>query len=322
MTLIMFSTSFSVGSPISYRVPSLELPGQVHQIQVDFEDGEHTFTSPDFQLGTLHSAGSRPLMGRLTFRYSYDSTNRVCGTDYSSADGMTLVTMPQGTDQACSEHAASGGFVADEVYGNSQWNYHSQLTPGAATIIKNIVRGANDALIAALETVTEPKLIVQVRKTLPELPLEHYLNLCLVFRNGKFLETYNHTSQYAPHDQVVPLESVFGGIVMMNYGENFANGIGSTGDPKIAGLSWIRLWADQFGIYPTICTSQNYNGFPCNSVIYGGHVISGQTARVVAKGSDSVYIFPICNAHNNNNNVDMAALQFIHGVWLRNYLGP
>ena len=59
--------------------------------------------------------------------------------------------------------------------------------------LKNIARNANDALIAALEAAAEPKLIVRVCKTLPELPMEHYPNLCVVFRNDEFLKTYDHT---------------------------------------------------------------------------------------------------------------------------------
>jgi hypothetical protein len=106
----------------------------------------------------------------------------------------------------------------------------------------------------------------------------------------------------------------------MNYGETFANVIGSTSDPKIAGQSWIQLWANQFGHYPVNCTSLSYGGFPCGNTFVGGHVISGQVAHVVAAGSNSIYIYPICHAHNSNDNVYMAALQYLDGVWLKNYL--
>ena len=318
-----FSTSFSVGSPLAYRVPILELKGHVHHIQANFEDGDHIFTSPEFELGTVRTVGSLPLMGQLTFHYSYDSTSRVitvCGTDYASADGMTLITMPKGMDQKCFEHAASAGFVADEIYRNRSWNYHSQLMPGAAKIFKDIARGANDTLIAALKA--KPQLIVQVRETLPELPIEQYLELCVVYRNGEFLETYDHSREYDASDEVRPVESVFGGTVTLNYGDNFANVIGSTKDPKIDRLSWINLWIQKCGgLAPTACTSLNYKSFKCNTSLVGGHVVKGQTATVVAKGSNSVYIFPICIAHNNNDNTYMAALTYTSGVWLWNYLG-
>ncbi|KAB5531265.1 hypothetical protein GE09DRAFT_1064000 [Coniochaeta sp. 2T2.1] len=105
----MISVTFSVGSPLAYRVRSLELPGQVHQVQADFQDGSHLFTSADFKLGTVHSLGGKALIGRLCFRYTYDAANgiiTVCGIDFPSADGMTLITTPEGTNHICLEHAA------------------------------------------------------------------------------------------------------------------------------------------------------------------------------------------------------------------------
>jgi hypothetical protein len=316
----MVSVTFSVGTPLAYRVRSLELPGLVHQIQAEFEDGSHTFTSSDFQLGTVHSLSSRSLIGRLSFRYSYQAANRVitvCGTDFASGDGMTLITMPEGTDYAYFEHAASAGFTADQ---SGPWNYRTQLMPGAAQVINSIARGANDALISALEAT--PDLVVQVRKSFPELPMEHYLNLCVVYRGGRFLELFDHSHQYEPDDEVHAVDSVWGGEVTLNKGENFANVIGSTSDPKVAGLSWIQLWARQFGMYPTTCESFNYGGFPCGTYLVGGHIVLGKKAMVMAKGSNAVYIVPICAGHNNNDNVYMAALTYPKGVWLKNYLGP
>ncbi|KAB5575540.1 hypothetical protein GE09DRAFT_1092435 [Coniochaeta sp. 2T2.1] len=252
----MVSVTFSVGSPLTYRVRSLELPGNVHQIQADFQHGSHVFTSADFKLVTVHSLGGKPLIGRLSFRYTYGAASgiiTVCGTDCPSADGMTLVTTPEGTNHVCLEHAAaSAGFSADQASG--PWNYRTQLMPGAAQVFKSIVRAANNALISALEA--SPNLTaVQIRKPLPELPTEHYLNLCVVYRAGRFLELFDHAKQYEPDDEVHSVESLFGGEVTFKKGENFANVIGSTGDKEIGGLSWIRLWAGEFGFYPTTCES-------------------------------------------------------------------
>lgn len=318
----MLSVKFSVGSPLAYSVRSLKLPGLVHQVQADFQDGDHTFTSSKFKLGTIHSLGGRSLIGQLSFHYSYDSKNQVItisGTDFPSADGMTLITMPEGSEHACFEHAAPAGFDADEVYQNSTWNYHSQLMPGAAQVINSIARAASDALINALKLING--LTVQVRTPVPQLPMNDYLSLCVVYRNGEFLEVYDHNRDYETVDEVKPIDSVWGGTVTMSSGENFANVIGSSPDPKIGGLTWIKLWSNQFGT-PTVCTSLNYKGFPCGSTLVGGHVITGQTAKVVAKGSNSVYIYPICKTHNNNDKVYMAALTNLNGVWLKNYLGP
>ena len=151
--------------------------------------------------------GGHSLVGRLSFRYSYDAkrgTVTVCGTDYPSADGMTLITMPQGTDKDCFEHAAFTGFLVDEIYRNGSWNYHSRLMPGAAKIFKDIARGANNAMIAALKA--ESKLPVQVREMLPELPIDQYLNLCAVLRDGKLLKMYDQTHDYEKNDTIIGIE--------------------------------------------------------------------------------------------------------------------
>jgi hypothetical protein len=37
-------------------------------------------------------------------------------------------------------------------------------------------------------------------------------------------------------------------------------------------------------------------------------------------GSNSVYIMPICVQHNNDDNVYMATLTNVKGIWLNNYL--
>ena len=162
-------------------------------------------------------------------------------------------------------------------------------------------------------------MIVQIRTPLPYLSAEHYLSLCTVHRNGQFLEMYDKNKEYGSDVTIGNVESTWGGTIHMHLGENFANVIGSTGDSIIAGKSWIRLWADQFSGYPSICTSYNYLGFVCGNTFVGGHVITGMTAQTVAVGSNSVYIYPICHAHNNDNSVYMAALQHLDGVWLNNY---
>ncbi|PMD35114.1 hypothetical protein L207DRAFT_517210 [Hyaloscypha variabilis F] len=191
--------------------------------------------------------------------------------------------------------------------------------PGAAVVMKGIVRGASDALIAAL--VAEPQLTVVVRTTLTgELPMEHYLQLCRVFRKGEFLEIYDQTRQYEVGDEVHTPDSAWDGVVYMSFGERIANVIGSTGDPTIGGMWWIRLWAGEVsGFYPSVCTSQNY-GVTCDTNLVGGHVIEGTIAMSMPPGS-KVYIFPICSTHNNKDYVNMAAVTYLEGCALKNYMG-
>ena len=70
-----------------------------------------------------------------------------------------------------------------------------------------------------------------------------------------------------------------------------------------------------------ICTSYQFGGFGCGNSLVGGHIILGTQAKIVAKGSNSVYIMPICIQHNNDDNVYMEALKYLKGIWLKNYLG-
>ncbi|KAH8645690.1 hypothetical protein BX600DRAFT_477854 [Xylariales sp. PMI_506] len=324
--------TFSVGSLVPFRTATFATSGVLHSIPISLEDGDHTFTSAEFPLGTVPVSGGRRLIGHLKFNYSYSAkycTVTISGTDFPSANGMTLITKLEGLDsEVCVEHAASGtGFAADEGLLNRTWNYRCRLMPGAAEEIKNIVRGANESLIAALIASREV-VVVQVRQTLPEsLPAADYHNLSVVYRDGKFLEVHNPTREYELHDVVAPVESTYGGDAHWNYGTNFANVLGSTGDPFPPGYnSWIKFWKTSTGdLNPNTCTSLSFGSgqpFQCSNppTPLGGHVILGQQVNQVIYGSDQVAaIFPICSAHNNNNNVFMAALQYTQGVWLNNY---
>ena len=63
-----------------------------------------------------------------------------------------------------------------------------------------------------------------------------------------------------------------------------------------------------------------YLNFKCGQPIFGGHVILGTVAQRVATGSNSVYIMPICQQHNNDDNTYMAAITTQDGIWLKNYM--
>jgi len=317
--------SFPVGLADGYIAGDLELTAVVHHIQADFEDGDHLFTSQDFELGTVRVAGSRALIGRLTFRYSYNSesnTVTVCGTDYPSADGMAMMTMPSGMeDAACFEHAAAAGFLADEVYRNGKWNYYSPLMPGAPETIKGIVRGASDALIASLKEV--PDLFVQVRQLLPELSAEDFQALSFVSREGRFLEVYDPTHAYRPDDELHAPTSTYGGTETWQLDSDFANVIGSTPDPRPptpSNRSWLNLWERATG-RKAVCTSIGFPpDVPCRGSLVGGHIIRGEVARQVRRGSNEVRIFPICRGHNGRDQTYMQTRQERNAVVLHDYL--
>ena len=238
----MATVTIPVGPSSAYSVPTLELPATTCEINIDLEDGNQTFTSQDSELGTVHTMGRRPLMGRLVFHYSYDSASQlviVCSTDFPSADGMTLVTMLQGTDQVCIEHAASVDFAADEV--SRSWNYRTQLTPGASEVFKEVARNAKEKLLMALKEV--PQLRVRVRNLLPELPKKLYHDLCVVIHDGTAPEVYDPTREYESGAQIQPVDSTYGGTETWQEMVNFANVVGSTDDPKPpeADNKWIHL---------------------------------------------------------------------------------
>lgn len=320
----MLETSLSFAPHMGYANSFVELAGHRYEIPISLADGDHTFQSEDFVIGRLPAFGSRPLMAHITFQYRYAEAAHVVtvnGTDFASAGSISLVTFPAGTTEYCRQPAVAGaGFPADEVAGNPHWNYRTPLMPGLPDVLRAMAREANESLINALQQVDG--LIVQVRKNPPELPADEYQNLLAVYRNGMFHGFYGQIDDYGPGDVVQTIESTFGGTVHFNAGENFANVIGSSHDPKIAGKTWVNLWADQFGVYPSICTSFKYQGFGCGSTIYGGHIVLGKTAKVMPYGSNAVYIMPICVQHNNDDTVYMAALQYTAGIWLNNYLGP
>ncbi|KAH7098870.1 hypothetical protein BKA62DRAFT_711638, partial [Auriculariales sp. MPI-PUGE-AT-0066] len=296
--------SFSFGQHVAYSVPTLSLTGAAQQVQVNFDEGEHVFTSSDFELGTIHALKDAPLIGRLVFRYTYTVEGgvnciTVCDEDYESADGMTLMTFPKDREDAsCFERASSAGFAADEIYRNGYWNTRSPLMPGASQIFKDLTRDASRALVTALKA---QSITVTVRSTLPELPLEMYEKLCFVVQDGKFVCSYDelHQRKIEGQIQVWDIRSSFGGTTTFAPGTQFAN--------------------------PLQCSSLGYpGGFPCTPGMagqVGGHIILGTTAFRPLPGAKNVLIIPICKRHNNVNYTgDMIPVVENRAVKLLNYL--
>lgn len=318
----MLSIEVRFSLPIAYHNAFVTLQGDERTAVFHLEEGTHVARSEFLELGVVHRFEGRRLLGQFSFEYSYEPTRRVitvCGTDFDSARSMCLTTVPEGTSEFCRQRGTRGGFLADDLAANPRWNYITHLTPGLRDVFEGIVRTVNDRLIEALNAV--PQLIVQVRKRPPELSAEEHQKFLTVYRNGLFQGLHEPGRQYGPMDEVFTVDSVFGGEVTLSNKEAFANVIGSTNDPKIAGLTWIQLWSTHFGFTPVACTSFQFNGFGCGSYLLGGHVIGGKLAKNVAKGSNSVWILPICTQHNNDDSVYMEALTNWKGIWLHNYLG-
>lgn len=120
------------------------------------------------------------------------------------------------------------------------------------------------------------------------------------------------------------LRSQYGGTIYFALNYAFANAKHTTYDPKDNGTAWVTLWRinENHNNPPVHCTSEHYPVYmkPCGPVYVGGHVIDGKIVRKPKKGSNNVYIFPICVRHNNNNNVHMEATHYFRGVWLKNFM--
>ncbi|ASK28741.1 hypothetical protein CEY12_00815 [Chryseobacterium sp. T16E-39] len=303
-----------------YHNASADLQKKGYTLSFELQDGTHTVETPSIPVGKLVYLDNTNLMAQLSFTYNYDEENKVVtisGPDYTAEDAVCLTTYPEGTEEYAYQRGSEVKISTQKSLYNPNWNYNTPMTPQLDQLFADTVKEANQALIDAF---LKEELTVQVKTTPPALTPEEHDELKVVYQDGVFAGFYNPEEHYGGEFVVRSIFSVWGGEVTFNKNENFANVIGSTNDPKIAGKSWLKLWCDQFGIYPVSCSSLNYSPVTCNTSLVGGHVILGKKAQTVPKGSNSVYIMPICTAHNNNNNVYMAAIVYQKGIWLKNYL--
>jgi len=281
-------------------------------------DGDHQLQTAGVNVGTLQFAPSPVLQASIAMWYNYNSSTNTltfCSNDLVSPDSPSLTTFPQGTTQYCHQHTYASDTAPCGL--NPNWNYCTNAMPGLQELLRQTICAANTTVINA--AIAQGYNVI-VRSAMPALAPEHAENLASVYRGGKFLELYDRTKAYTAEDTILHIESTFYGEIYLNQSDVYANVIGSTGDPKVAGKSWLQLWLAQFGNVYT-CASLNYGGFPCNPQygLLGGHVILGKTASKVPTGANYVFIMPICSAHNNNDNVYMAPVTTNKGVALHNY---
>jgi hypothetical protein len=312
--------SINVTLSTTYKNKHIDINKTQCDLELKFQNGQHTIETEPKEIGKLTHYKNTPIMARFILSYDFNEKNKTLslyGTGHTSNNSICLNTYLKNSNEHCFQKITNFSLGEKNELFNSNWNYTTQLTPNLENTFIEVITLANNTFIEAVKNIEG--LTVQIRTLPPKFSSEEHENYSLVYKNDAFIEFYNPKKEYGKDYTIKRIESVWGGTVHFNNGENFANVIGSTYDPKIGGDSWIGLWRNQFG-NPNICTSYQYGGFNCNNNLVGGHIIKGQQAIFVPPASNSVYIMPICSAHNNNDNVYMAALQYLNGIWLNNYM--
>lgn len=309
----------------SYSVDAVRIYDSAILLQIPLNEGENHYSTIPFKVGDLKYFKDPVLQAMLTVWYKYNKATKtitLCSPDLKSKDATYLTTFPRNSEQFCKEHTYPGDNKPCGT--NPNWNYTAGVTPGLKDLFHQTVRKAQEKII---EGAKAAGLNVIIRTPPPVLSKELNEQLAAVYHKGVFLEMYNPQKNYAdPLTEVLQLESVWYGEVFFAHGEEFANVKGSSGDPKIAGLAWLRLWESHFGVPARKCTSHDhYSGIhtpgKCGSTLVGGHVIQGTIASHVPHGSDGVFIMPICTTHNNsaNDRYYMQALEYTKGIALEKY---
>ena len=299
------------------------------EISIDVQQGDHTYTSPFREVGALKYFSPPYLEAALRVSYSYscaDDVLELYGNDFVAPDHSTaLLTRPVGSGEVCHQRTYHGCVNQRDTSPN--WSHSTPYTPGLASALTLSVRKANESIIAAA---TRLFRVVRVHTPPPTLETAEEINKWTMMYacDGTLLGSFDPTRRYPDGTTMVNhLQSTWGGTVTFKQGEHIANVIGSSSDPKINGQAWIELWERQYGL-EDMCTSHDWASgkkFTCNDGSQanriGGHIVTGTTAKRMPKGSNDVYIIPICKAHNGNDNVYMRAYVYTGGIWLKNYLG-
>lgn len=131
----------------------------------------------------------------------------------------------------------------------------------------------------------------------------------------EFYDLWDHKKDYPDDYVALPVASVLGGVTDdYGVGTEFVNIIGSSDDPRprVQGAnSWISIMrlngvrncdscCAEHALYDPR-TGQNIDvNFQCDEKMVGGHIFFGFNSQPVDRG-ESVYLLPICNAHNTKH---------------------
>ncbi len=285
-------------------------------LKIPLENGEHYITSELLDIGHIKGINQK-LKGQFTLWYVYnevDKTFKLCSSDFNSEKSFKL----QIFDDSGSEIYQTSTNALNDNSTNDKYN--GVFDKYIKEMLYESTRKANELIIEKSKTLG---LTLLLCTNCPQTTTEDGKELYIAYDNDIYDGFYEEGKEYSENLKKVPLQSVWGGHVFFAPADRFANVIGSAGDHRIGGLAWITLWENEFGA-ALICSSSGYLGAaPCAlGAFVGGHVISGMVAQQVPYGSNNVYIMPICYAHNNNNAIHMAPMQYNTGVWLNNYHNP
>lgn len=314
--LVANKTALKVVLPLApeFRHHAVTLARTETLLEIPLTPGEATTTTPLRSIGTQSHFANPEVMASLTVWSSYAPDHNmltILSPRMPDLKAPHITTLVPGAEAATTVHHTG---------------YTDPAVAADAARAPHLTAALHDAMRQTLDVVTERIIDAAVahginvilRDPPPKLPPEHAEGLKTVYRNGYFLEPYDPEKTYGEDDVVHPIESTYGGLATLTYGQFFSNVIGSTKDPKIL-PSWTDLWEQKTGMPAVICTSYQFSGFPCTNNLVGGHVILGTTRQVVAPGSNAVLILPICQKHNMNA-VYMSALQYTTAVALHNYM--
>ena len=287
-------------------------------ISLPLLEGTHVLSTPFVSIGALSGSSDSSIIANLTIWYGFNSEANVltiCSSDLESEDALSMSFGIKGQSIEEFGKVYSSGFFQAPNGSNSAFFLGS---PSLKEVVQKSLRHTNELLF---EKAQEMGLTIQMRTPPPQLEQEEFEKLLMVYHKGHFVEFHDPEKEYGEEYSIHNILSTWGGEVTFAATDNFANVIGSTGDKRIAGLSWLQLWQKQFGQAQT-CASLYYQNFPCSGWLVGGHVLLGKVATNVPHGANYVYIIPICTSHNNNDNVYMAPVMINKGVWLVNYHNP
>ncbi|MDQ8052266.1 MAG: hypothetical protein REI78_04530 [Pedobacter sp.] len=267
---------------------------------ISLNEGENEISIPlSFNLPTLQDVASDLVFKLNLVHMSTIDLVTIKSSDYPSADSPHLILRnADGSSAIYHEAAKSNGDRLSDA-------------------IVSFLVDATEAIFAELE---KKDFMAVIKRPLPQMSQEMMNELRLVYKDGYYFGPYDPTADYDDRFTIHPLGSAFSGLATLDQGTDYANVKGSTNDPHISGYSWLGLWASYYG-GAQCCSSLNFHNFQCNNNLVGGHCLLGQHASTVRPGAyDVVFIIPICNAHNNNNNYYMSPVKYRRIIVLKSYL--